>query len=191
MDNVNNDGTIPPCPDYDYANMPFLPREGVQSKGNNKYATRSMFLETAREQDKPNAMWCLAEHEIYAYDRWYPSAWMVYINAVDEYDALRKLCGNVRQWEHIKAMKLPKDFSRILENWTAEWAYLQKASIRKTLLDNCLAGAPGYTTGAKMLLAMLDGKNPVGRPKKEKPKVDDTAGVDADHERVVTLFKAE
>jgi hypothetical protein len=178
----------PERPDFDYPNMPYLPREGFQSKGNNKYATRAMFLETAEEAMKPFAPWCLSEHEIFAYGRWYPSAWMVYIHATDEYDALRKICGNVRQWERIKAMKAPKDFSKVLADWHAEWAYLQKAGIRKTLLDNALAGAAGYTTAAKMLLAMIDGKNPVGRPKKEKVKVEDAGDVDADHERVVQLF---
>lgn len=182
------DPNTPPRPDYDYVNMPYLPREGIQSKGNFHYATRSMFLETAREQDKPNAPWCLSEHEIYAFERWYPSAWMVYIHATDEYDALRKICGNVRQWDLIKAMTRPTSFAAKLELWQAEWAYLQRAGIRKTLLDNALAGAPGYTTAAKMLLSMLDGKNPVGRPKKKKVEKDDSAEVDADFDRVVNLF---
>lgn len=178
----------PPRPDFDYPNMPYLAREGIQSKGNNKYATRALFLETAERDMKPQALWCLAEHEIFAYGRWFPSAWMVYIYATDEYDALRKLCGNVRQWEHIKAMTQPKVFANHLEKWQAEQAYLQKAMIRKTLLDNAIAGAPGYTTAAKMLLSMVEGKNPVGRPKKVKPVKDETTDVEADYDRVVNLF---
>ena len=176
--------TIPERPVIDYANLPYLPREGIQAAGNYKYATRSMFLETALPERKELALWCLAEHEIFAYGRWYPSAWMVYIHATDEYDALRKLCGNVRQWEHIKAMKLPKDMSVLLENWQIEQAYLQRSALKERLTRGALSGAPGYTAAAKMLLQMIDAPAKRGRPKKAKEEVKDP-GVDTDAARVL------
>ena len=175
----------PDRPIIDYAKLPYLPREGIQAAGNFKYATRSLFLETAPEERKPEALWCLAEHEVFAYGKWYPSAWMVYIHATDEYDALRKICGNVRQWEHIKAMKGPKDMEAMLENWRIEQAYLQRSRLKEVLTAGATSGLPGYTAAAKMLLAMIDGPAKRGRPKKEKeaPPVD--PGVKEDGERVL------
>lgn len=177
-------------PEYDYINWPHAPREGYQDKGNNKFLTRGLFLETAKPENEKDAVWCLSEHEVFAHGRWYPSAWMVYIHAVDEYDALRKICGNVRQWERIKEMRQPKDFSLILEDWQAEQAMIQKAALRTTMLNHCKLGEPGYTAAAKMVLAMIDGKAPRGRPVKAKaPSTGGSIEVDDDHERVAELFK--
>lgn len=173
-------------PAFDYVNLPFLPRTGIQADGNQKFLTRSLFLETAKPDQEENALWCLSEHEVYAHGRWYPSAWMAYIYSTDEYDALRKICGNVRQWDRIKQMTFPKVFALILEDWQAEQAYVQKASIRETLLKGALSGMPGYTTAAKMVLQMIDGKGKAGRPKKEKEPAQEPAkpGVDEDHRRL-------
>ena len=179
---------IPTRPIIDYANLPYLPREGIQAAGNYKYATRSLFLETAPDERKPDAMWCLAEHEIFAYGRWFPSAWMVYIHATDEYDALRKICGNVRQWEHIKAMKGCKDMQALLDDWQREQAYLQRAKIREVLMANLIPGQPGVTAAAKMLLQIIDGPNKRGRPAKPK-EVEKDPGVAEDANRVLQFHQ--
>lgn len=173
-----------PRPVIDYENLPYLPREGIQAEGNYKYATRSLFLETARDEQKPKALWCLAEHEIFAYGKWFPSAWMVYMHATDEYDALRKICGNVRQWEHIKAMKGPKDMGLLLEDWQREQAYLQRSKLREQLTKGALSGLPGYTAAAKMLLQMIDGPLKRGRPAKPKDQPKDP-GVEEDANRIL------
>lgn len=178
------DNDIPPRPIIDYEKLPYLPREGIQSPGNYKYATRSLFLETALEERKPDAMWCLAEHEIFAYGKWYPSAWMIYIHATDEYDALRKICGNVRQWEHIKAMKGCKDMEALLANWNMEHAYLQRSKLKERLTRGALGAGPGYTAAAKLLLAMIDAPTKRGRPKKPKEETVDP-GVKEDADRVL------
>ncbi len=180
----------PTRPEIDYAKMPYLPREGIQTAGNNHYATRSLFLETSDAENKPKARWVLSEHEVFAYGFWVPSAWMVYLHADDEYDALRKICGNVRQWDCIKAMILPGrgPFSEvILPLWHQEQAMMQRSRIKNTLTTGALSGGPGYTAAAKMLLQMVDAP-PKGRPKKEKaaPKVEDAVAADASR---VLLFR--
>lgn len=167
-------------PTIDYANLPYLPREGIQTAGNNAWATRSLFLETATAEFEEQARWCVSEHEIFAHGKWYPSAWMVYIHAADEYDALRKICGNVKQWEHIKKF-LDKWRKGMFEMWVAEQAYVQRSILKQRLMNGALSAAPGYTAAAKMLLQMIDGPKKVGRPKKEpevpKDESDDSARV--------------
>ena len=155
-------------PEIDYANLPYLPREGIQAGGSHRYLTRSLFLETAPEANKPEALWTMAEHEVFAFDRWIPSAWMVYIHATDEYDALRKLCGNVRQWEHIKGMFEKVGRLHILESWQMEQAAYQRSKLRETLLKTATTpGGSGSTAATKMLLQLIEAPQR-GRPKKKK-----------------------
>lgn len=178
-------------PVFDYVNWPHAPRTGYQDPGNNKFLTRALFLETAKPEHEAEAVWCLSEHEVFAHGKWYPSAWMAYIHSVDEYDALRKICGNVRQWERIKQMRVPRDFSALLQDWQMEQAMMQRAALRQTMLKHCATGDPGYTAAAKMVLAMIDGPSKVGRPKKASAPDDAKVvpEVDEDHSRVVQLFR--
>lgn len=186
---------IPKRPDFDYANLPYLAREGIQANGNGKFLTRSLFLETCDPENYPGVLWCLSEHEVFcpAEDRWIPSAWMTYIYATDEYDALRKICGNVRQWEAIKKMSLnsrDKKMEDVLNDWRMEQAYVQKQAIKDTLLRGAISGAPGYTAAAKMLLQLIDGPGRIGAPKKAKdtkPQEAREAGADADEKRLLAL----
>lgn len=170
----------PERPIINYAELPYLPRDGIQTPGNNKWATRSLFLETAEVEWEPGAMWCLSEHEIFAHGRWYPSAWMIYIHATDEYDALRKICGNVRQWEAIKRMHVHARKGSfedtILADWQAEQAHLQRSALKLALMDGVQKMGPGYTTAARTLLQIIDGGKPVGRPKKAKKEPKDDLG---------------
>jgi len=174
-------------PVIDYANLPHLPREGIQTAGNNAWSTRSLFLETALPQHETTALWCLSEHEVFAHGRWYPSAWMAYIHATDEYDALRKICGNVKQWEHIKSF-LAKHRPNHLDMWQTEQAYIQRSKIKDRLLKEVMAGGSGYTSAARIVLQMLEGQGKPGRPKKEKEKVKDS-GVAEDAARILTFAK--
>lgn len=173
----------------DYTQLPYLPREGIQTKGNNKFMTKSLFLESADEEDKPKAVWTLAEHEVEAYGRWYPSAWMAYIHATDEYDALRKIVGNVRHWEALKKWTNKKNgvkFIDLLADWQLEQAHIQRSQLRAALTVSAIQD--GSTAAARTLLQMLD-KQPVGRP--TKPKAEEPGipqdTIDSDHARVVAL----
>lgn len=190
-----------PCPQdarpqIDYPNLSFLPREGVQAEGNNHYITRGLFIETApTEEGKKAALWTLAEHEVYAYGRWYPSAWMAYIHAVDEYDAARKICGNLRQWEHILKM-LSIRRPHILDSWRTEQAYLQRSVLRQALMNTAVSGGPGAMGAVKTLLQVIDKPmNPVGRPSsKTKPKPEEKekemqSAVEEDAARILTFTR--
>lgn len=185
----------PPKPEFDYATMPYLDREGIQGRGKSKFLTKSLFLETCAPEMYDSVLWCLSEHEVYCPDlnRWIPSAWMVYLHATDEYDALRKICGNVRQWEAIKGMTTNKGrkMTDVIADWHSEQALMQKQHIKDTLLRGAISGAPGYTAAAKMLLTLIDGPMKRGRPNKAKdtkPEEAHEAGTAADAERLAKMF---
>lgn len=158
-------------PTIDYANLPHMAREGIQAGGNNHYVTRGLFIETApNEEAKKSALWTLAEHEVYAYGKWYPSAWMAFIHSIDEYDAARKICGNLRQWELILQMLENRGRGHTLESWRAEWSALQRSILRQSLMLTALHGGSGATAAVKQLLAMTDPPQKPGRPaNKTKP----------------------
>lgn len=162
-------------PKIDYCDLPAMPRDGIHGRGNSKFLTRSLFLETCEPENYEQVVWCLSEHEVYcpALKRWIPSAWMAYIYADDEYDALRKICGNVRQWEAIKKMTTNqgRKMVDVIADWQAEQALIQRSALRQTLLRGALSGSPGYTAAAKMLLQMIDA--PIrGRPKKDRTSIE-------------------
>lgn len=178
-------------PDFDYVNMPHLPREGVQAAGNNKFRTKSLFLETCPADKIADVMWCLSEHEVYCNrtNRWLPSACMVYINAADEYDALRKIVGSVRHWEVLKGWTLPNQnkFIDILEGWRIEQAYIQTSAIKATLLE--IATSKGDVSASRTLLQLINGKPP-GRPRKPvrgKESAPKTTRIDDDWERLSNI----
>jgi hypothetical protein len=177
-------------PVIDYANLPELSRDGIKAEGNNHFLTRSLFLETSlTPEDKARALWTLTEREVYAYGRWYPSAWMAYIHAPDEYRALRRICGNVRQWGFVKAMFVSLSRVNILEGWVNEQELLQKSIVREALQKTVVEGAGGAVAAAKLLLQMQGSevKGP-GRPRKPKPKEESKdEGVKADLGRVVNF----
>lgn len=174
-------------PIIDYANLPYLPHEGIRAGGcANKFYTRSLFLELcnvlARERDK--AIWTLSETEVFENGRWYPSAWQAYIHSVDEYDALRKICGNLYQWEKIKLT-----FERLrpwmYPKWVEEQKMLQESAIRAALLKTATEGGAASTAAAKVLLSPTQVKAPIGRPKKPKEVVEEpSTPIEADVIRI-------
>lgn len=188
MSDINDMNSPDEKPEIDYANLPYMSREGVQAEGNFKFLTRSLFLESAPDDKQHLSIWCLSEHEIWVptEERWLPSAWMAYINAKSEYDALMKICGNIRQWE---ALKKCHWFAPYYEQWTEEQSCIQRDMVKTALIEGVESGGSGYTAAAKQVLQMIDGKQS-GRPKKKKE--DDSqhkaSKVQNDSERVAHLF---
>ncbi len=172
----------PPHPKWDYATWPYAPREGIQSEGNNRYITQALFLETAREGQMKYVRYVLDDHDIYCPDlgRWIPSARLVYIHAADEYEAIRKLVGNLQHWERL--LDLPA-LADVIDDWRAEQKHIQRLHIKEMLTETLDRGEQGSVTAARTLLQMID-KNPVGRPKKERQKAA-TPDETADHLRLV------
>lgn len=178
-------------PPFNYVGMPHLPRSGFQIGQQCHYATKGLFLETATPEYVETAPWTLAEEAQFAHNRWYPSAWMIYIYASDEYDALRKLCGSVKQWEKVSSMYMNGSSSTfeelMLRHWRTEQTQMQRLALKTTLTEGALSGKAGYTSAAKMLLQMIDAPAR-GRPKKDRSKKkDDDAAVSADVSRVVAF----
>lgn len=172
---------------FDYRKFPHLSREGILADTNNKFRTVSLFLETCPKGSEHEVMWCLSETEQYCEvtQRWIPSAWMVYIYADNEYDAMRKIVGNVRQWETLTKLKW---FKEKYSMWVQEQQMMQKSVIKSALMLTVLSGANGTVSAAKMLMDQF-GTNVAkgaGRPSpKEKPEANDD--VQDDFERIVPL----
>lgn len=183
---------LPVKPDFKYAEMLPMSREGIKG-ANNKYLTRSLFLETAGD-NLTEVRWVLGPEEQWVPElqRWLPSAHMCYMLSVDEYDALRKICGSVAQWECIKDIKSPKVFADLLENWQMEQAYLQRRNLKAALYAGACAGGSGYVGAVKEVLKMIDGPVRGKGGKKEKAIVGDSGGTDpgikGDAERIAQLF---
>lgn len=156
-------------PYFDYANWPHSPRTGYQDPRNNKYLTRSLFVETCHNSQIHKARYMLGEHDLYipAREEWLPSAWLIYIHAEDEYDAMRKLVGNPHQWETLKNTDW---FPRWLDQWEAERKMFVASKLRTNLQGIINRGEGGATSAAKLIMQLDDLQTAParrGRPKKE------------------------
>lgn len=156
-------------PLFDYANWPYSPRTGYQDPKNNKYLTRSLFVETCHNHQIEKARYMLGEHDLYipAREETLPSAWLIYIHADDEYDAMRKLVGNPHQWE---ALKNTEWFPKWLDQWEAERKMKVASELRTNLSSIVRRGEGGATAAAKLIMDLDSLKTaPVakGRPRKE------------------------
>jgi hypothetical protein len=171
-------------PDFCYPCWPQRSREAIRSAGNYKYATESLFIE--RAPDPSTALYTLGEDAKFVNGRWYPSAWMIFVHSMDEYDGLRKLVGNVAHWEHLKTVYW---FKEIYPEWLAEQAYLQKSKMREALyLQAIVPGATGGATAARLVLAMIDQNiEKRGRPRKKDTQKNDDGDVSADALRMANL----
>ena len=168
-----------------YENWPQRDRKAILTDGNNKYPTQGLFIETATN---PNtAIYTLGPEPIFGEGKTYHSAWMIYVHADDEYDALRKLVGTVKHWEILKRTSF---FMPILEEWQKEQGYVQKSRMKKALLLTALAGGPGNVSAARTVLQMVEGSlGAKGRPAKQKDVRQDDGDVNADVERMRALGK--
>lgn len=156
-------------PVFDYKGFPHLSREGLISEGNYKFMTLSLFLETCPKGREHEVRWCLSETEQWCpvTERWVPSAWMCFIFADNEYDAMRKIVGNVRQWEQLKVLKWFKEKYAL---WEEERQLMQRSIIQQSMLLNVQAGGAGSVSAAKMLMEQFSEapKKKPGRPSKKQ-----------------------
>lgn len=179
---------IPEQPKFDYRSMPHLHRLGQwTTSGNYKMLTQSLFVEKCPDGLEEYTLWTLKEDAVYSkkHGKWFPSAWLVFINADDEYDAAMKIVGNLKQWELLKSLKW---FDNYYQNWYEEWRILTLNTMRNNLMDTALNGSAGAVTAARTIIQLLDQKNPTGRPKKVK-EPDKSEGEEEDMERILRLVK--
>lgn len=179
---IRTPADAPKHPAWDHAKWPYGPRDGIQSEGNYKYITKGLFLETC-DGDHKHVRYCLDDHDLYVPEmgKWIPSARLIYIHALDEYDAARKLVGNLTHWERLFVLA---KFEALIEEWRIEQAHIQRLALRELLTSTAKSGQQGSVTAIRTLLQMID-KQPVGRPKKEKPQPKALPEEGADHLRVV------
>lgn len=180
---------------FNYKEFPHLKREGILSEGNNKFMTLSLFLETCPKGKEKEVRWCLSESEQYCEvtERWIPSAWMCFIFADNEYDAMRKIVGNVRQWEQLKSLKWFKEKYAL---WEEERQMMQTSTIQQSLILTVQSGGAGSVSAAKMLMEQFTTgeKKKVGRPTKQKTQSEEekeqdaeSASVNSDMARVLDM----
>ena len=154
----------------DYRDMPELPRSGFKGE-NGKMLTLGLFVETAPTGTEHRAIYTLGEKEVVINGKIKPSAWMIYINCQSDYEAMRKLVGNPKQWEMLKQLKW---FQENLVMWQYEQKQIQKAIIQECLNEVMLESEKGATavSAAKALLLHIEGKpQPVETPKKTAAKI--------------------
>lgn len=182
-----------PKPAFDYINWPFAPRTGHQTPGNKKFQRQSLFIETCDVRYMRHVKWTLQEHEVWNpwVGVWVPSAWLCIVNAIDDYDAMRKIVGSPKHWDVLHKFVW---FQEWLDECLREQAAFQRMAVRKVLLTLAESDSSKESLPAcKALLSMIDKKNanPRGRP--VKTREDDQEGrtekdVGADHARVTSLF---
>lgn len=142
----------------------------------NRPRTESLFVETVRND--------IAEkfppvYTMRSYDRdGCKSAYQIYMNSANEYDAAMKIVGDMRHWRRLCGLKwfMEGDDEKAfdgLSQWREDKALKDQAEQIKLLKEQAESGS---TTAQKILLD-LSGAKKVGRPAKAR----DTS---ADQERV-------
>jgi len=138
---------------------------------NGNYSYRAMFWELStpavREKYPPVFTLKLEEHE------GLPSAYQVYMDSVDEYDAAQKLAPNMKIWDDLVNAKwffdgMPTHAHQGLKSWREHMKARDESLAKKVLLEQT---RDGNVAAAKSVLAESKKKAPVGR--KNNKKVDD------------------
>jgi hypothetical protein len=134
---------------------------------NGVFSIRNLFLESssADKRDKYPPLFTLKP---YPY-KGYPSAYQVYMDSVDEFDAATKIVPNMKVWDSLKEATW---FKTEANQWNFEglevWREHMKqrdASAAKATLQAKVAS--GDVTAAKAILADTKTKAPVGRKNKK------------------------
>lgn len=154
-----------------------------------RLATNAIFWETnnAKTRDKypPSYTLKLRDYQPKGIDSVLPSAYNIYMDAIDEYDAAIKLVGNMANWETLCNLKWfmeggvqPAVTHLGLKTWREHKAAKLKSEAMQVLKDK-MYDEKAATTAAKAILAELKGESPkkkAGRPnKQENGKIDNIA----------------
>lgn len=160
---------------FDYPGWQQAPARGLRG-GNHNFLMGALFYDQDWREDL--AVYVLGTEEYTTPGgRVLPSAYQIVTNAIDEYDAMKKLVGNLEQWDRLKELEW---FSSWLERALREQLQRQISKVRTAMLWQALEGD---NTAARTVLAIDKQMNtkPVGRPKgkrnedPKKPKTDNAA----------------
>lgn len=107
---------------------------------NNINLTAALFLETA--DDKSTAMYTLREFEYNGY----PSAYLIYMNSADEYEAAMKLVGSMRHWEKLCGSKWFMEGKGVathrgLEAWRLDMVLRDQSNAKRLLIEQAEQGS--------------------------------------------------
>lgn len=143
-----------------------------------RLATNAIFWESnnakTREKYPPSYTLKLRDYAPEGYDKPFPSAYLIYMEAIDEYDAAIKLVGNMANWEMLcnldwfmNGNKLPASSHIGLKAWREHKAAKEKSRAMALLQEKA---DNGDTNAAKAILAEAKGEKrakPAGRPNKQ------------------------
>jgi hypothetical protein len=153
-----------------------------QLKGaNGNYLTEGLFIETAR--DPSYAVYTLK----YEDKGKYKSAYKIYMESVDEYEAAMKLVGNMDHWKKLCSLKWfvegrPEVGHMGLNAWREHMTLRDESMAKKILMEKA---QQGDTAAAKKLLDVAKQEKKI-EGKKKKPK-ENASGEDLT--KVVKQFK--
>ena len=131
------------------------------------YKTESLFCETISPQSKKSytPLYTLKDHP----HRGLPSAYEIYAQAIDEYDAAMSIVGSMAHWNKLCSLKWFLDgregIFRGINAWRDEMKARDRSIAKKTLLERV---KEGDVSASRALLNLAEDKNTRGRAKKPK-----------------------
>ena len=134
----------------------------------NKPITAGLFIERVKmfqdlsEVELGTAIYCLSDQEVPGYT----SAYQVYMNSVDEYDAAMKLVGSLHHWQ---ALCLKKWFMEELVVWREHMILRDFSLAKRITMEEAKAGDG---PAARKILDMANKVLNPTAPKKVKPVKD-------------------
>lgn len=153
-----------------------------------RYRTENLFLETNRDRSKNYypPVYTLKPHSV----KGLPSAYQIYMNAANEYDAAIQLVGDMRHWRKLCNLKWFMEGSYVgawdgLAQWREDKAMKDQADSIKLLREQAEGGS---VTAQKTLFEISNSKDKeqkAGRPRKTK----DTSLVDENTAKIIALHK--
>lgn len=153
----------------------------------NRPRTESLFLETCRPQ---TARKYEPVYSLRSYDNGgLPSAYQIYMNSINEYEAAMKLVGCMRHWRRLCSLKWFMDGIEEQQfDGLAQWRIDKAAKDQAEALYLLKANAEkGNVTAQRTLLEASKQSKEVGRPKKDK----EVKGVKEEKEaKILSLLEA-
>lgn len=142
----------------------------LYNKKNGHFAIQKVFYEqgTPASRKKLPPLFTLKPHE----HKGLPSAYLIYMDSIDEFDAAKKLAPNMAVWDTLIATDwfmngLPNSAFQGLKVWRQHMRDRDASIAKEALLEKVKSGD---TTAAKAVLANAKVKAPVGRKSKKTVK---------------------
>lgn len=111
--------------------------------------TESLFVEVSQTKDKYTPLYSLKSYD----SRGYPSAYLIFMESVDETEAALKLVGSLSHWRKLCNLKWflkgrPEHGFEGIESWRKDMADRDKSEAKRVLLAEC---AMNNVTAARAL----------------------------------------